>query len=89
MGETAEDAVKREVLEETGVEYEIDHLAVIHEKVSVVSETAVSYIPDDKSGICSGLDTGVYPGISGFDSQGFGVGGLIFSCGQIDDQKSI
>ena len=31
MGETAEDAVKREVLEETGVEYEIDHLAVIHE----------------------------------------------------------
>lgn len=31
MGETAEDAVRREVLEETGVEYEIDHLAVIHE----------------------------------------------------------
>ena len=31
MGETAEDAVKREVLEETGVEYEVDHLAVIHE----------------------------------------------------------
>ena len=31
MGETAEDAVKREVLEETGVTYEIDHLAVIHE----------------------------------------------------------
>ena len=31
MGETAEDAVKREVLEETGVPYEIDHLAVIHE----------------------------------------------------------
>ena len=31
MGETAQDAVKREVLEETGVEYEIDHLAVIHE----------------------------------------------------------
>lgn len=31
MGETAEDAVKREVLEETGVSYEIDHLAVIHE----------------------------------------------------------
>lgn len=31
MGETAEQAVRREVLEETGVEYEIDHLAVIHE----------------------------------------------------------
>lgn len=31
MGESAEDAVKREVLEETGVLYEIDHLAVIHE----------------------------------------------------------
>ena len=31
MGETAEAAVKREVLEETGVEYEIDYLAVIHE----------------------------------------------------------
>ena len=30
-GETAEDAVLREVLEETGVQYEIDHLAVIHE----------------------------------------------------------
>ncbi len=31
MGETAEDAVKREVFEETGVRYEIDRLAVIHE----------------------------------------------------------
>lgn len=31
MGETAEDAVGREVLEETGVAYEVDHLAVIHE----------------------------------------------------------
>lgn len=31
MGETAEDAVLREVYEETGVHYEIDHLAVIHE----------------------------------------------------------
>ena len=31
IGETAEEAVKREVLEETGVEYEIDRLAVIHE----------------------------------------------------------
>ena len=31
MGETAEDAVKREVLEETGVRYEIDYPAVIHE----------------------------------------------------------
>ena len=31
MGETAEDAVKREVFEETGVHYEVDRLAVIHE----------------------------------------------------------
>lgn len=31
MGEKAEDAVLREVFEETGVHYEIDHLAVIHE----------------------------------------------------------
>ena len=31
LGETAEDAVRREVQEETGVAYEIDHLAVIHE----------------------------------------------------------
>ena len=30
-GETSEDAVRREVLEETGAAYEIDHLAVIHE----------------------------------------------------------
>lgn len=31
MGETAEDAVRREVYEETGVRYEIDRPAVIHE----------------------------------------------------------
>lgn len=31
MGESAEDAVKREVLEETGVKYEVDRLAFIHE----------------------------------------------------------
>lgn len=31
MGETAQDAVLREVFEETGVHYEIGHLAVIHE----------------------------------------------------------
>lgn len=31
MGETAEAAVLREVFEETGVNYEIDRLAVIHE----------------------------------------------------------
>ncbi len=30
-GETAEDAVIREVHEETGIDYEIDYLAVIHE----------------------------------------------------------
>lgn len=31
MGETAENAVVREVYEETGVKYEVDRLAVIHE----------------------------------------------------------
>lgn len=31
MGETAEDAVRREVYEETGIHYEVDKLAVIHE----------------------------------------------------------
>lgn len=31
MGETAEDAVLREVYEETGVHYKIERLAVIHE----------------------------------------------------------
>lgn len=31
MGETAKDAVLREVFEETGVRYEIDRLSVIHE----------------------------------------------------------
>ena len=31
MGETAENAVIRETYEETGVYYEVDHLAVIHE----------------------------------------------------------
>ena len=31
MGETAEEAVLREVYEETGINYEIDRLAVIHE----------------------------------------------------------
>ena len=37
MGETSEDAVKREVFEETGVEYEVDHLAVIHENFFIGS----------------------------------------------------
>ena len=31
LGEKAEDAVKREVLEETGVAYDVDRLAFIHE----------------------------------------------------------
>ena len=31
MGETAEQAVEREVFEETGIHYEIDRLAFIHE----------------------------------------------------------
>ena len=45
MGETAEDAVRREVYEETGVEYEIDRLAVIHENFFC-----------EKSGPLKGLD---------------------------------
>ena len=45
MGESAEEAVKREVLEETGVAYEIDHLAVIHENFF-----------NDNSGTLAGLD---------------------------------
>ena len=43
MGETAEDAVRREVLEETGVEYEIDHLAVIHENFFIGSSGLKGY----------------------------------------------
>lgn len=39
MGEKAEDAVVREVFEETGVHYEIDRLAVIHENFFIGSET--------------------------------------------------
>ena len=31
VGETAEDAVRREVLEETGVAYQVDRLAFVHE----------------------------------------------------------
>jgi len=45
MGETAENGVKREVLEETGVEYEIDYLAVIHENFF-----------SENSGMLQGLD---------------------------------
>ncbi len=37
MGETSEEAVKREVFEETGVRYEVDHLAVIHENFFIGS----------------------------------------------------
>lgn len=39
MGEKAEDAVVREVFEETGVHYEIESLAVIHENFFIGSET--------------------------------------------------
>lgn len=45
MGERAEDAVIREVYEETGVHYEIDHLAVIHENLF-----------NDNHGILAGLE---------------------------------
>lgn len=33
LGETAEEAIVREVFEETGIEYEIDRLAFIHENI--------------------------------------------------------
>lgn len=45
MGETAEDAVRREVFEETGVKYEIDRLAVIHENFF-----------NENNGLLKGLD---------------------------------
>ena len=45
MGETAEDAVKREVFEETGVVYDINRLAVIHENFF-----------DENQGTLAGLD---------------------------------
>lgn len=35
IGESAEEAVKREVFEETGIEYEVDRLAFIHENFFV------------------------------------------------------
>ena len=44
MGETAEDAVIREVYEETGVRYEIEKLAVVHENFF-----------DGKGGVLDGL----------------------------------
>lgn len=45
MGEKAEDAVVREVFEETGVHYAVDRLAVIHENFF-----------DENSGTLKGLD---------------------------------
>ena len=39
IGETAEDAVKREVFEETGAHYEIDRIAFIHENFFKGSES--------------------------------------------------
>lgn len=43
MGETAEEAVVREVLEETGVPYEVDRLAFIHENFFESSGTLEGY----------------------------------------------
>ena len=45
IGETAHEAVLREVYEETGIHYEIDHLAVIHENFF-----------SENSGVLKGLD---------------------------------
>lgn len=39
MGESSEQAIKREVFEETGVEYEVDYLAIIHENFFVGSSS--------------------------------------------------
>lgn len=44
LHETAENAVKREVLEETGTIYEIDHLAFIHENF-FMDDTVASGVP--------------------------------------------
>ncbi|WP_311531515.1 NUDIX hydrolase [uncultured Anaerococcus sp.] len=38
-GESSEEAVKREVFEETGIDYEVDYLAIIHENFFVGSST--------------------------------------------------
>lgn len=45
LGETAQRAVEREVLEETGVHYEVDRLAVVHENFF-----------NDSDGLLAGLD---------------------------------
>ncbi len=44
MNETAEDAVLREVFEETGVHYEIDRLAVVHENFFKGSNALEGYM---------------------------------------------
>lgn len=43
IGEKAEDAVRREVLEETGIAYEVDRLAFIHENFFVGSGSLEGY----------------------------------------------
>ena len=35
LGESSEEAVKREVFEETGVQYDVDYLAIIHENIFI------------------------------------------------------
>ncbi|KGF03330.1 NUDIX hydrolase [Anaerococcus lactolyticus] len=35
LGESSEEAVKREAFEETGVQYEVDYLAIIHENIFI------------------------------------------------------
>lgn len=45
IGESAEEAVKREVFEETGIHYEVERLAVIHENFF-----------DGKSGTINGME---------------------------------
>ncbi len=43
IGEKAEDAIKREVLEETGINYEIDRLSFIHENFFIGSGSLEGY----------------------------------------------
>lgn len=73
LGETAEDAVRREVFEETGVRYDIDRLAVIHESF---------YDADDgRSNVCSCHEVCLYflmkpRGTVTLDCHGTTLGGV-------------
>ena len=44
MGKTSEEAVKREIFEETGARYEVDYLAVIQENLFIDS-LHIAFLP--------------------------------------------